>query len=110
MAQPEATSAEGAPSATTPSATIADGEVAAAASAVAPSEVVPHSEPAATVPPTAANVVPFRPGTPPEARMPSLSPVECSAFRELAQELTARLRGGNEAALAEGGAGGLPPE
>jgi signal transduction histidine kinase len=36
--------------------------------------------------------------------------VERSAFRELAQELTARLRGGNEAALAEGGAGGLPLE
>jgi len=110
IAQPEPPSAGGAPSAATPSATIADGEVAAAASAAAASEVVPHSEPAATVPPTAANVVPFRPGTPPEARTPSLSPVERSAFRELAQELTARLRGGNEAALAEGGAGGLPPE
>ena len=91
---------------------IADAErLTAAASAAAASEVVPHSEPAATVPPAAANVVPFRLGTPPETKAPSLSPVERSAFRELAQELTARLRGGNEAALAEGGAAGsLPPE
>ena len=110
MAQPEPPLAEGAPSAATPSATIAEGEVAAAASAAAASEVVPHSEPAATVPPAAANVVPFRLGTPSETKVPSLSPVERSAFRELAQELTARLRGGNEAALAEGGAAGsLPP-
>ena len=101
MTQPEAMSAEGAPSAATPIATAAETEAAAA------SQIATH---AATVPPTAANVVPFRPGTPPEARTPSLSPVERSAFRELAQELTARLRGGNEAALAEGGAGGLPPE
>ncbi len=99
MTQPEAPSAEGAPSATaTPSATIAGAEAAAAAA----SEVASH---AATITPTAANVVPFRPGTPPETKVPSLSPVERSAFRELAQELTARLRGGNEAALADSSAG-----
>jgi len=44
----------------------------------------------------AANVVPFRPTPPNEPKGPSLSPVEHSAFRELAQELTARLRGGEE--------------
>ena len=99
MTQPEAPSAEGAPSAaTTPSATIAGAEAAAAAA----SEVASR---AATITPTAANVVPFRPGTPPETKVPSLSPVERSAFRELAQELTARLRGGNEAALADSSTG-----
>jgi signal transduction histidine kinase len=44
----------------------------------------------------AANVVPFRPGPPAEPKAappPTLSPVERKAFRELAQELTARLRG-----------------
>jgi len=101
MAQPEATSAEGVPSAATPIAAIAESEPAAA------SQMAVR---AASVTPTAANVVPFRQGTPPETRTPSLSPLERSAFRELAQELTARLRGGNEAAIAEGGAGGLPPE
>ncbi len=43
--------------------------------------------------PGSANVVPFRPGPSPEPKAPSLSPVERKAFRELAQELTARLRG-----------------
>jgi signal transduction histidine kinase len=42
--------------------------------------------------PAAANVVPFR-ATPPESKTPSLSPVERKAFRDLAQELTARLQG-----------------
>jgi signal transduction histidine kinase len=42
------------------------------------------------------NVVPFRGGTFVEARAPSLNPVERNAFRELAQELTARLRGSHE--------------
>ena len=50
----------------------------------------------------AANVVPFRSAPSPEPKAPSLSPVERNAFRELAQELTARLRGpGGEAATAE---------
>ena len=46
--------------------------------------------------PPAANVVPFRPSA--ETKAPSLSPVERKAFRDLAQELTARLRGAGEAA------------
>ena len=55
------------------------------------------------VSPAAANVVPFRSSPPPEPKAPSLSPVERNAFRELAQELTLRLRGsgGGEAATAE---------
>ncbi len=49
-----------------------------------------------------AKVVPFRSGHAPETKTPSLSPVERNAFRELAQELTARLRGNyEEAAVAE---------
>ena len=47
-----------------------------------------------SVQPAAANVVPFRQSTPPEPKTPpALSPGERKAFRELAQELTARLRG-----------------
>ena len=45
-----------------------------------------------------ANVVPFRQSAPTEPKVgPALSPVERRAFRELAQELTARLRGPEEA-------------
>ena len=62
--------------------------------------------PALNVVPAAANVVPFRQGTPHEPNAPTLSPVERKAFRELAQELTARLRGvrqdtANESGLSE---------
>ncbi len=46
--------------------------------------------------PTAANVLPFRQATAPEAKPPALSAGERKAFRELAQELTARLRGAPE--------------
>jgi signal transduction histidine kinase len=46
----------------------------------------------------AVNVVQFRTGMGAEARPPSLSPTERNAFRELAQELTARLRGTQEEA------------
>ncbi len=46
--------------------------------------------PALTVVPPAKNVVPFRTSAPAE-KTPSLSPVERSAFRELAKELTSRL-------------------
>jgi len=57
----------------------------------------PESEPPSPgAAPVAPNVVPFRAGPAPEARPPSLSPVERNAFRELAQELTARLRGTQE--------------
>ena len=48
-----------------------------------------------------ANVVPFRQSAPTEPKVgPALSPVERRAFRELAQELTARLRGPEEAPVA----------
>ena len=50
------------------------------------------AQPSADTPATD-NVVPFRAGAASEARAPSLSPIERNAFRELAQELTARLRG-----------------
>jgi len=113
MTQPEVPPAHDTTSALTPqSAEIAGTEVAAAsAAAVTAGEAAPRSErTTSSVMPTAANVVPFRLGTSPEAKAPSLSPVERRAFRELAQELTARLRGGSEAAIAESGAGGPPAE
>jgi signal transduction histidine kinase len=47
--------------------------------------------------PAAANVVPFRQAPQPEPKAPTLSAGERKAFRELAQELTARLRGAPEA-------------
>jgi signal transduction histidine kinase len=65
-----------------------------------------HEPPAVALP--APNVVPFRPSPlqPSEPRTPSLSPIERRAFRELAQELTARLRSPQQAtaAAAEGDA------
>ncbi len=71
-----------------------------------------------SVTPAAANVVPFRPSPPPEPKetretketkaAPTLSPVERRAFRELAQELTARLR--EQPAPVESGAASLPAE
>jgi signal transduction histidine kinase len=52
--------------------------------------------------PALANVVPFRPAAPAEPKTaPTLSPVERKAFRELAQELTSRLRGGQAPAPIE---------
>jgi signal transduction histidine kinase len=52
--------------------------------------------------PALANVVQFRPASPAEPKTaPGLSPVERRAFRELAQELTSRLRGGPAPAPAE---------
>jgi signal transduction histidine kinase len=59
--------------------------------------------------PAAANVVPFRTGAPPETKVPALSPVERTAFRELAEELTARLQGVRED-LVEQGSAPLPVE
>jgi PAS domain-containing protein len=51
----------------------------------------------------AANVVPFRQNQPSEPKTPpALSPIERRAFRELAQELTARLRGSPETAVEDG--------
>lgn len=69
---------------------------AAAALSPAPAEIAPRPERPATDG-AAANVVPFRSGAPADAKVPSLSPVERKAFRELAQELTARLRGNGSA-------------
>ena len=60
-----------------------------------------ETEPPAEAP--GANVVPFR-VTPPEPKTPSLSPVERNAFRELAQELTARLQNAHPAGVPENGA------
>ncbi len=68
--------------------------------------------PTPAVAPASANVVPFRPSAPAEPKVAAtLSPVERRAFRELAQELTARLRGPEEApAAADSGAEALPAE
>jgi signal transduction histidine kinase len=52
--------------------------------------------------PSSAKVVPFRPAAAVEPKpAPGLTPVERRAFRELAQELTSRLRGSHAAATAE---------
>jgi signal transduction histidine kinase len=52
--------------------------------------------------PSSAKVVPFRPAAAVEPKpAPSLTPIERRAFRELAQELTSRLRGSRAAATAE---------
>ncbi len=72
------------------------GEAAAAPENAEPAtaaEIAPQPDrPAPSVAPAAANVVPFRHSPPAEPRAsPTLSPIERRAFRELAQELTARL-------------------
>jgi signal transduction histidine kinase len=62
----------------------------------APASAEPNIEPAS------ANVVPFRPSSAIEPKAaPGLSAIERRAFRELAQELTSRLRGGHTAATGE---------
>ena len=83
-----------------------------AAETAAPGEAAPRPErPAQTIAPAAANVVPFRQAPPAEPKAPTLSPVERRAFRELAQELNARLRGTPEApAAAEPGVEGALAE
>lgn len=72
-------------------------ETAAAAesfAAVKATEPVETASPAQHEPAlVAANVVPFRGAASTEPKVPSLSAGERNAFRELAQELTARLRG-----------------
>ena len=75
----------------------------------ADSEIAPRPPRPSPNVPAAANVVLFRPGTP-EPKAPSLSPVERRAFRELAQELTARLQGGRDASAAESVANNSPAE
>jgi signal transduction histidine kinase len=64
--------------------------------------VAPHERPALSVAAPTANVVPFRAAAASDAKAPSLSPIERSAFRELAQELTTRLGGTQEAGPADG--------
>jgi signal transduction histidine kinase len=82
-----------------------------APSAAAIAEVVPRIErPVSSATQAAANVVPFRSGTPAEPKTPSLSPVERRAFRELAHELTERLRGGRDDPAAAAAASALPAE
>ena len=78
----------------------------------APQSAAQAERPATAVAPASANVVPFRPSAPAEPKVPpTLSPVERRAFRELAQELTARLRGPEEEpATDENGAQALPAE
>jgi signal transduction histidine kinase len=95
-----------------PEAPPTDEVIAAPAPAVeATVETPARAEPATPSVAAAANVVPFRP-TPAEPKAPSLSPVERKAFRELAQELTARLQGAHEAAeagMVEPTAAAAPP-
>ena len=82
---------------------------AAAAPPPAPAEIALRAErPAADA--AAANVVPFRSGVPTDAKAPSLSPVERKAFRELAQELNARLRGDETAEAEDGSAASAAEE
>ena len=105
----ESAAGENAASAT-PDEPVAITPAAADGAAPAPAErpsIADH--PSITVVVAAANVVPFRISTPPETKVPALSPVERKAFRELAEELTARLQGVRED-LVEQGPGALPAE
>jgi PAS domain S-box-containing protein len=65
--------------------------------AAASRHAVAEERPALAIVPPVENVVPF-PTPPPAERAPSLSPVERSAFQELAQKLTSRLKRGEGAA------------
>ena len=88
--------------------------MAKAADEIAVTDESELAEPESTgVAPGAANVVPFRQSQASESRTdartpPPLSPIERRAFRELAQELTARLRGSS--APAQNGADLEPAE
>jgi signal transduction histidine kinase len=64
--------------------------------------VAQHERPALSVAAPTANVVPFRAAAASDTKAPSLSPIERSAFRELAQELTTRLGGTQEVGPADG--------
>jgi signal transduction histidine kinase len=67
-------------------------------------EAQPRTErPTLNVVPAAANVVPFRQGMAVEPNAPTLSPIERKAFRELTQELTARLRSAREDTASDNG-------
>jgi PAS domain S-box-containing protein len=99
--QAPAPSVEAAVEAATEAATeaLAAPAVMAKADEIAATDQSEPAEPESTgVAPGAANVVPFRQSQASESRTdtrtpPPLSPIERRAFRELAQELTARLRG-----------------
>ncbi|HUC51370.1 MAG TPA: PAS domain-containing sensor histidine kinase [Xanthobacteraceae bacterium] len=81
-------------------------EETAAATTIEPVEME-HS--AVSVAAASANVVPFRQSYVSEAKTPpALSPIERRAFRELAQELTARLRGSPDAAADDGAQTEIP--
>jgi PAS domain S-box-containing protein len=71
----------------------------------APDQLSPREDAALAESP--ANVVPFRPAAAAEPKTSqSLSPIERKAFRDLAQELTTRLRGAHAPASGEGGVQG----
>ena len=71
-------------------------------SAAAPAALHDRAAAAPDGDPVLANVVPFRPAAAVEPKpAPSLTPIERRAFRELAQELTSRLRGAHAAITAE---------
>ena len=95
-----------------PAATPNKPEAAVAAETAIQTAAEETERPAPVVAAASANVVPFRPSTPAEPKVaPALSPVERRAFRELAQELTARLRGPEEMPAAdESGVEALPAE
>jgi len=79
------------------------------AAAPVPSGIAPRAEPRPAEA-AAANVVPFRAGAPTDPKAPSLSVVERKAFRELAQELSARLGSGSEIEESEDAADTLAAE
>jgi signal transduction histidine kinase len=95
---------------TPPPADIAPAESGAPIASATAETAAPAERPILNVVPVAANVVPFRSGMPSEQKAPTLSPVERKAFRELAQELTARLRGVHEDPIDESGLTALQAE
>ncbi len=109
---PEAPQQEEEAAAVAPAMPAAGPEKPEAAVAAETAAHVASAERPPAVAPASANVVPFRPSSPAEPKLaPALSPVERRAFRELAQELTARLRGPEQAPAPEASeAGALPAE
>jgi signal transduction histidine kinase len=89
-----------------PAATDAEDALPPAEPAAAEQTTDRPERPSLNVVPAAANVVPFRGGATPEPKPPALSPVERNAFRELAEELTARLQGVRDDLAAADGARG----
>jgi signal transduction histidine kinase len=72
------------------------------ATVAAPPDQAPPDQAPPRGGPVSANVVQFRPAPAVEPKpAPSLTPIERRAFRELAQELTSRLRGAHAAATVE---------